>query len=93
MGTCWPRSFKSIGLVAAFRYEKWRSEWSDGEGHCVIDETPIGVFAELEGEAGVDRPNGGPAEGGALGVHHAQLRTALRTVVRGAQVPGERSDV
>lgn len=41
--------FKSIGLVAAFRYEKWRSEWSDEEGHCVIDETPIGVFAELEG--------------------------------------------
>jgi len=42
--------FKSIGLTEAFRYEKWRSEWSDGEGHCVIDETPIGVFAELEGE-------------------------------------------
>lgn len=41
--------FKSIGLVAAFRYEKWRSEWTDGEGHCVIDETPIGNFAELEG--------------------------------------------
>jgi adenylate cyclase class 2 len=41
--------FQSIGLVAAFRYEKWRSEWTDGEGHCVIDETPIGDFAELEG--------------------------------------------
>ena len=48
--------FKSIGLVEAFRYEKWRSEWSDGEGHCVIDETPIGVFAELEGQPGwIDR--------------------------------------
>jgi adenylate cyclase class 2 len=43
--------FLSIGLVAAFRYEKWRSEWSDGEGHCVVDETPIGDFAELEGTA------------------------------------------
>ena len=42
--------FRSLGLVEAFRYEKWRSEWSDGEGHCVIDETPIGNFAELEGE-------------------------------------------
>jgi adenylate cyclase class 2 len=41
--------FRSLGLVPAFRYEKWRSEWSDGEGHCVIDETPIGDFAELEG--------------------------------------------
>jgi adenylate cyclase, class 2 len=41
--------FLSLGLVAAFRYEKWRTEWSDGEGHCVIDETPIGNYAELEG--------------------------------------------
>jgi adenylate cyclase, class 2 len=41
--------FQSLGLVAAFRYEKWRSEWTDGQGHCVLDETPIGNFAELEG--------------------------------------------
>ena len=26
-------------------------EWSDSEGHCVVDETPIGNFAELEGTA------------------------------------------
>ncbi len=43
--------FLSLGLVAAFRYEKWRTEWEDGEGHCVVDETPIGDFAELEGPA------------------------------------------
>ena len=43
--------FRSLGLVAAFRYEKWRTEWSDGVGHCVVDETPIGNYAELEGEA------------------------------------------
>jgi adenylate cyclase, class 2 len=43
--------FLSLGLVAAFRYEKWRTEWQEGDGHCVIDETPIGVFAELEGPA------------------------------------------
>ena len=42
--------FRSLGLVAAFRYEKWRTEWSDGVGHCVVDETPIGNYAELEGE-------------------------------------------
>ena len=48
--------FLSIGLVAAFRYEKWRTEWEDGEGHCVVDETPIGNFAELEGSpAWIDR--------------------------------------
>lgn len=43
--------FRSLGLVPAFRYEKWRAEWDDGEGHCVVDETPIGNFAELEGSA------------------------------------------
>jgi len=43
--------FLSLGLVAAFRYEKWRTEWQDGEGHCVVDETPIGNYAELEGPA------------------------------------------
>jgi adenylate cyclase class 2 len=43
--------FLSIGLVAAFRYEKWRTEWTDGAGHCVVDETPIGNYAELEGSA------------------------------------------
>lgn len=43
--------FRSLGLVAAFRYEKWRSEWTDGAGHCVVDQTPIGNFAELEGTA------------------------------------------
>jgi adenylate cyclase class 2 len=41
--------FASIGFVPAFRYEKWRTEWSDDHGHCVVDETPLGVFAELEG--------------------------------------------
>lgn len=43
--------FTTLGLVPAFRYEKWRSEWSDAEGHCVVDETPIGNYAELEGPA------------------------------------------
>jgi adenylate cyclase, class 2 len=43
--------FRSLGLVAAFRYEKWRTEWTDHAGHCVVDETPIGNYAELEGPA------------------------------------------
>ncbi len=45
-----------LGYVRAFAYEKWRREYADAEGHCVIDETPIGVFAELEGPDGwIDR--------------------------------------
>jgi adenylate cyclase class 2 len=57
--------FAALGYTPAFTYEKWRTEWVDGTGHCVIDETPIGVYAELEGPeewinataaaAGIDR--------------------------------------
>ena len=39
----------SVGFKPSFTYEKFRSEWSDGAGHVVIDETPIGNFAEIEG--------------------------------------------
>ena len=48
-GRAFEEIFQALGLVAAFRYEKWRTEWHDGEGHCVVDETPIGNYAELEG--------------------------------------------
>ena len=41
--------FSQIGYAPAFTYEKWRTEFADRTGHCVIDETPIGLFAELEG--------------------------------------------
>ena len=50
-GLAFEEIFLALGLVAAFRYEKWRTEWHDGEGHCVVDETPIGNYAELEGTA------------------------------------------
>jgi len=62
--------FHSLGLVPAFRYEKWRTEWTDGEGHCVIDETPIGVYAELEGSSEwIDR------SAPRLGIDQAQYMT------------------
>ncbi|MHB1023075.1 MAG: class IV adenylate cyclase [Acidobacteriaceae bacterium] len=41
--------FRQLGYEPVFHYEKWRAEWSDSVGHLVIDETPIGNFAELEG--------------------------------------------
>ncbi|GGG91212.1 class IV adenylate cyclase [Silvibacterium dinghuense] len=48
--------FERLGYEPAFAYEKWRTEYADATGHCVIDETPIGVFAELEGpEEWIDR--------------------------------------
>ena len=52
--------FSHLGYGPVFRYEKYRTEWSqmplfaaerpDGAvGHLVVDETPIGNYAELEG--------------------------------------------
>jgi adenylate cyclase class 2 len=41
--------FEALGFGPVFVYEKWRTEWADQQGHCVIDETPLGVYAELEG--------------------------------------------
>jgi adenylate cyclase class 2 len=51
--------FAQLGYTAAFRYEKFRTEWSDPEqpgAHLVLDDTPIGFYAELEGPpAWIDR--------------------------------------
>lgn len=42
---------RALGFRPAFVYEKHRSEWSDGEGHVVVDRTPIGNIAEIEGKS------------------------------------------
>jgi adenylate cyclase class 2 len=39
----------ALQFQPAFRYEKFRAEWAGEKGHVVIDETPIGNFAEIEG--------------------------------------------
>ncbi len=40
---------RSLGFTPVFVYEKFRAEWSDGHGEVVIDRTPIGDIAEIEG--------------------------------------------
>ena len=42
--------FAALGYWEAFRYEKFRTEWTDGRGDVVVDETPIGNFGEIEGK-------------------------------------------
>ena len=42
---------RHLGYAPIFRYEKFRSEWTDGTGHVVLDETPIGQLGEIEGPA------------------------------------------
>jgi adenylate cyclase, class 2 len=45
------RILEALGFKPSFRYEKFRSEWSDSTGHVVVDETPIGNYGEIEGPA------------------------------------------
>jgi adenylate cyclase, class 2 len=40
---------RALGYAPSFRYEKFRAEWTDGNGIVVVDETPIGNFCEIEG--------------------------------------------
>jgi adenylate cyclase class 2 len=42
---------RALGFAPIFRYEKYRAEWSDGQGQVVVDETPIANFGEIEGPA------------------------------------------
>ncbi len=55
-GRAMARIFQALGFHPVFVYEKWRTEWADGEGQCVLDDTPLGAYAELEGPgAWIDR--------------------------------------
>jgi adenylate cyclase, class 2 len=61
---------RALGYLPTFRYEKYRAEWSDGTGHVVLDETPIGAFGEIEGPSRwIDRT------ARALGIHPADYIT------------------
>jgi adenylate cyclase class 2 len=48
-GPAMAQIIEELGFQPSFRYEKYRTEWSDANSHVVIDETPIGNFGEIEG--------------------------------------------
>ena len=50
------RVLQEIGLHVWFRYEKFREEFSHEDVIVAVDETPVGVFVEIEGcERGITR--------------------------------------
>jgi adenylate cyclase class 2 len=53
-GALLQRIFEELGYHVWFRYEKYREEYSREDVTVAIDETPVGVFVEIEGsEAGI----------------------------------------
>ncbi|MDQ3214251.1 MAG: class IV adenylate cyclase [Acidobacteriota bacterium] len=43
------RIFEELGLRIWFRYEKYREEFSREDVIIAVDETPVGVYVEIEG--------------------------------------------
>jgi adenylate cyclase, class 2 len=45
----WKQAVKALGLHEGFRYEKYRTSFHLDSTHLDLDETPVGIFLEIEG--------------------------------------------
>lgn len=61
---------RAMGYNPAFVYDKYRAEWTDGKGDVVVDRTPIGYLAEIEG-----KPDWIDEVAAKLGLDHQQYIT------------------
>ena len=75
------RVLRELGLHVWFRYEKFREEFAHEDVIVAIDETPVGVFVEIEGgEEGITQMAGalGKAPGDYILDSYRGLFLALR---------------
>ena len=61
---------RALGFRPSFVYEKYRSEWSDGEGHVVLDHTPIGRPGGDRRQVAMDRSHRAQLGNQPRGLHH-----------------------
>lgn len=82
------RALRAIAYEVQYRYQKWRQSFRLGELKIELDETPLGVFIELEGvPAEID------AAAGRLGFGRGDYITAtyreLQQRIKGESEPGD----
>ena len=78
------RVFEELGFHVWFRYEKYREEFCHEEVIVAVDETPVGVFVEIEGQRAGHHRDGDSARPPARRLHPRLVPGAVPEVPRRA---------